>query len=250
MCYYNGIRVLHSEYIRLKSLERVVQTLRTQLQRSIQSGFAYADWPIILPINKGADFQIDFAHWEFIAPWYHTFKELEENRKKFNTLNARGESLLTGKLFKDAALKRRCLVLSSGFYEWRHFKPAGAKKPIAYPYYISLPKQEYFFMAGIYQPFTDRETGETINSFAIVTTTANSLMQQIHNTQMRMPVILPEDLAWEWLQADLSPARIEELAKYMLPANQMQAHTIHKDFRSSQLPEEHYHYAELPPLSY
>lgn len=249
MCYYNGIRVLHSEYIRLKSLERVVQTLRTKLQRGIQSGFEYADWPILLPINKGADFEIDFAHWEFIAPWNHTFKEVEENRKKFNTLNARGENLPESKLFKDATLKRRCLVLSSGFYEWRHYKPAGAKKPIAYPYYISLPQHEYFFMAGIYQPFTDRETGETINSFAIITTAANSLMEQVHNTQMRMPVILPEDMAFEWLQEDLSTVRIKELANYSFPANQMQAHTIYKDFRELEVPEEAFNYAELPPIS-
>jgi putative SOS response-associated peptidase YedK len=248
MCYYNGISVIHAEFIRLKSLERVVQTIRSKLQRDVQSGFDYADWPILLPINGGKDFTIDFAHWEFVAPWNHTLEAMVENRKKYNTLNAQGEKLLESKLFGNAALQRRCLVLSSGFYEWRHFKPLGAKKPLSYPYFISLPQKEYFFMAGIYQPFTDRSSGETFNTFAIVTTAANSLMQQVHNSKQRMPVILPEDLALEWIQEGLSAQRIQALATYSLPADQMQATSIHKDFRTHPNPQEACNYPELPQL--
>ncbi len=248
MCYYNGISVTHSEFIRLKSLEREVQTIRSKLHRDVQSGFDYADWPILLPLNGGKDFTIDFAHWEFVAPWNHTLTDMVENRKKYNTLNAQGEKLLDSKLFSNAAMQRRCLVLSSGFYEWRHFKPSGAKKPLSYPYYISLPQKEYFFMAGIYQPFTDRSSGETFTTFAIVTTAANRLMQQVHNSKQRMPVILPEDLAMEWIQEGLSPQRIQELATYSLPADQMQAVSIHKDFRNHLHPQEAFIYPELPQL--
>jgi putative SOS response-associated peptidase YedK len=78
--------------------------------------------------------------------------EVMKGREKFNTLNATAERLLASKLFKQPTLKRRCLVLSTGFYEWRHFKPEGEKREQAYPYFISLKNQPLFFMAGIYQP--------------------------------------------------------------------------------------------------
>lgn len=59
-------------------------------------------------------------------------------------------------------------------------------------------------MAGIWQPWVDKETGESIDTFAIVTTKANELMSVIHNSKIWMPTILPEDLAWKWIMEDIS----------------------------------------------
>jgi putative SOS response-associated peptidase YedK len=86
-------------------------------------------------------------------------------------------------------------------------------------------------MAGIWQPWTDRATGEHVETFAIVTTKANSLMEQIHNSKKRMPTILNEELAWEWLFGDLDEKRISEIAQSQIPPNEMEAFTITKDFR-------------------
>jgi putative SOS response-associated peptidase YedK len=172
----------------------------------------------------------------------------ELRKKGFTTLNAIGEELFDKRTYKDAAMKRRCLVLSSGFYEWRHYKPTGAKKPETYPYYITVPGCEYFFMAVIWQPWTDKETGETMDTFSIVTTKANSLMAEVHNKKERMPTILPDDLAIEWMRGDLSKERITELATYQFPADKMQAHTIHKEFRDLEDPEMPFEYTELPPI--
>jgi putative SOS response-associated peptidase YedK len=64
-----------------------------------------------------------------------------------------------GKMYREAALKMRCLVLSSGFFEWRHVFPANkrtglpVKTTIKYPYHISIPGRPYFYMAGIWQPW-------------------------------------------------------------------------------------------------
>ena len=245
MCYYNEIKVSKQEYIRLMKLEK---ELNEAFTRSWQGGFDYGDWPIILPTDDGKDFTIEMAHWELIAPWIKNKTELVESRKKYTTLNATGENLLTGKIFKNAALKHRCLVLSSGFFEWRHITTPGQKKPIAYPYYISLKNQPYFFMAGVSQPWVDTSTGEVLNTFAIVTTAANTLMEQIHNTKKRMPVILPETFAAEWLQPNLSESRIAEIAQYQINAEVMQAWPISKNFRQSAIPNERMDYPELSML--
>lgn len=248
MCYYNGIKVSRTEYIRLVNAEKEVKAIMALLAKPLQSGFEYKDWPIIKPVNGGKDFEVVAAHWEFIPSWTPSLEALQESRKKFTTLNAIGEELFEKKTYKDAALKRRCLVLSSGFYEWRHYKPEWSKKDIAYPYFINLPGKEYFFMAGIWQPWTDRTTGETMDTFAIVTTKANSLMEQVHNKKKRMPTILPDDLAYEWIQDGLTPERITELATYQLPASEMAAYSIEKDFRAMSEPETPFKYEELPEL--
>jgi len=156
-------------------------------------------------------------------------------------------------MYRDAALKRRCLILSSGFYEWRHYQPEGAKKPITYPYYITtntMDETPLFMMAGIYQPTVDFTTGEVLDSFSIVTTAANPLMQQIHNTKKRMPTLLDRALAEEWMNRDLPEARIQEIASYQLDSKQLKAWNISKDFRSAMNPMEEYRYEELPPLDY
>jgi putative SOS response-associated peptidase YedK len=171
-----------------------------------------------------------------------------KKKPPMNMLNAIGEELLEKPSFRKAALSRRCLIPVSGFYEWRHFTPLGSKKDTAYPYYITVKGQEYFFIAGIWQPWTDQETGETIDTFALVTTAANSLMAQVHNQRQRMPLVLNEDLAWEWVQDGLSEVRIKEITHYQYPSAAMQAVTIQKDFRFSAEPTEEFEYAELPVI--
>lgn len=247
MCYYNGIRVTREQYLLLKGIEKQIGKQKLS-NRPIQSGFAYTQWPILKALPGGEDFEVVEAHWEFIAPWCSNWKAVEEGRKKYTTLNAIGETLLESKLFRDAALHRRCLVLSSGFYEWRHYKAPGAKKAETYPYHIGMAGSPIFYMAGVWQPWTDKSTGETIDTFAIVTTAANGLMQQIHNTKKRMPLILPEALAAEWLLGDISEGRMKELVQFQVDSSAMVAWPVAKDFRTSEQPEQEAIYTELPPL--
>jgi putative SOS response-associated peptidase YedK len=104
-------------------------------------------------------------------------------------------------------------------------------------------------MAGIWQPWTDQETGETLEGFSIVTTAANGLLEQVHNKKKRMPVILTDELAREWIRDGLSEARIAEIAKFQYPSSGMEAFTIEKTFRTSDDPTRPYAYAELPALT-
>lgn len=249
MCNFYGHKVSRFEYIRLKQIEKELGTVEAlKAVEELKSGFSYGQAPVLKKISS-TDFEIVVMHWEFIPVWVKTMEEVKAARKQgIPWLNATSEKLLESKMFRDAALKRRCLVVASHFFEWRHYQPEGARKPIAYPYCIEVNDADYFYMAGIWNPFTDRETGEMMDTFAIVTTRANSLMAEVHNTKKRMPTILNEDLAWEWLMEDLSEERIKEIASTQFPSEHMHAYTIAKDFKTSLAPLTPYEFEDLPAL--
>ena len=174
-------------------------------------------------------------------------------------LNAKGENLFVNdkgrlSMYREGALNGRCLVLSSGFYEWKHIPVIGKKgqelkQTQKIPYRIGVANDsEYFFMAGVSREWTNENREQSADTFAIVTTKANDLMQQIHNTKKRMPVILPENLAYEWLFGKLDEKRITEIATTQYPSNEMSACSISKDFITALNHQEPFEYADLPPL--
>ncbi len=261
MCYYNGVKVLKTEFIRLKDIEKAVAAYDF-LTQPLQPGFEYGNHPVLVK-SADNDFEITRMEWGFIPGYIRTREDVMKMRfgyKKpdgsfqppITTLNATAEELLKpGKIYRNAALKNRCLVLSTGFFEWRHVYPLNkrtglpVKTPLKYPYHISLKDREYFFMAAIYTPWKDVSTGELVNTYAIITTSANSLMEQVHNSKKRMPCILPDDLAWKWLMDELSEEEVQELALYRFPSSEMQACTIAKDFREATEPSASFVYPEL-----
>ncbi|UAY53198.1 SOS response-associated peptidase [Ferruginibacter albus] len=265
MCYYNGQKVTRAEYIRLKNLEKLVANYDF-LNRDLDIGFDYGLNAVLKPIEGKEDFDIVQMEWGFIPHYVPNREELLKMRKggvnpktgKFDppilTLNAIGEEMFQKVSYKKSAYERRCLVLSSGFYEWRHIYPknkrtgAPLKTAVKYPYHIYLPGKEYFFMAGIWTPWTDKNTGEHVESFAIVTTKANKLMEQVHNSKKRMPTILNEDLAYEWLFGKLDEKRISEIAATQYPSEEMAAHPIAKDFITALEPMAQCEYEDLPPI--
>lgn len=254
------------ESIRLKDLEKEVLDYPF-LTNELNNGFDYGNSPVLKKKDGENDFDIVEMQWGFLPNYIRTSEDVEKFRngyKKDNgqwqqpiiTLNATSEELLfPNKIFRDAALNRRCLILSSGFYEWRHVFPRNKRtgKPlktaIKYPYHIGMKNKEYFYMAGIWQPWKDLETGEYVETFSIVTTEANSLLAQIHNTKKRMPVILTEELAWRWLMDDLNEEQISEIARFKMPATEMDACTIAKDFRNTVDPSGKFEYKELPEIN-
>ena len=195
------------------------------MEALITDGFAYGITPVIVP-KPDCGWDIVKMEWGFI-PFYVPNRDAVEKfrrgytdtngkfRSPITTLNAVGEELLQpGKMYREAALRRRCLFISTSFYEWRHVFPIGKKglllkTAIKYPYNIRTKSEsEIHFTAGIWQPWTDKETGETIDACALVTTKANKLMEQIHNSKRRMPTILTPELAGEWISEGLSEGRI------------------------------------------
>ncbi|QIH34516.1 SOS response-associated peptidase family protein [Sphingobacterium sp. DR205] len=273
MCYYNGQRVSRDEFIRLMDLEKAVMNYDF-LDQEIHEGFNYGNIAVLKPTADKCNFDIVQMEWGFIPFYVKNREDVKKMRfgykdgkgkwhPAYTTLNAKGEELLlkdenTGreKMFRKAALERRCLILSSEFYEWRHIfrlnKRTGEPLKTAdkFPYHIGLKNKEYFFIAAIWQNWTDQDTGETVDTVALVTTEANPLMRQIHNSKNRMPTMLPDELAWEWMMEDLSEERITELATYQISASEMEAYTIEKDFKTTGTPTKAFVYTEVPELTY
>lgn len=95
-------------------------------------------------------------------------------------INARAETAEEKKTFRQSLFTNRCIVPSTGFYEWD-----GQKKK----YLFRLPGEQTLYMAGICKEY------EGIQRYVILTTAANNSMKAIHN---RMPVILPKDKMLMW----------------------------------------------------
>ncbi|MDF3077530.1 MAG: response-associated peptidase [Sphingobacteriaceae bacterium] len=269
MCYYNGQRVTRSELIKLKALEKELSAYGF-LDQGVISGFSDTPVAVLKPNDTKTDFNIEQMEWGFIPPYLRNREAVnrfrngykDENGKwniGYTTQNAKAENLFISErgkrsMFADAARERRCLVLSTGFFEWRHVygtnKRTGQplKTPAKYPYYIHVREHEYFFFAGIWQPWTDQETGEHVNTVSVVTTEANELMKIVHNSKERMPTILNEDLAWEWMMEDLTDERILEIGARQYPAQEMEACTITRQFQTLLDPTEPHSYEELPAL--
>ncbi|HEX7503632.1 MAG TPA: SOS response-associated peptidase [Syntrophales bacterium] len=131
-------------------------------------------------------------------------------------INARAETLAEKPSFRDAFLKRRCLVVADGFFEWR---PEGKRKV---PVYIILKSKMPFGIAGLYETWTAPD-GNELRTCTIITTDANDLVRPLHD---RMPVILREDVEDRWL--DPAEASCERLSSFLrpYPSGEMTAYDV------------------------
>jgi putative SOS response-associated peptidase YedK len=171
---------------------------------------------------------IQALHWGLIPAWVKDRAQMQAIKVKGSTLNAKSETAFELPSFKDSINKRRCLVPANGFFEWRQDTYDKV------PHFISLKNRDTFAMAGIYDSWTNRETGEVIKSFSILTCEANPFMKKIHNIKMRMPVILPKEFEKQWLQQDLPQTEIQKLL-LAYPEEKMQAWTISKLISSKEV---------------
>ena len=109
-------------------------------------------------------------------------------------INARAETVAEKPSFRTAYKKRRCLILADGFYEWR--KEGDAKTP----YFISLADGSPFAFAGLWENWSSKESDESLQTTAIITTAASDFMAQLHQ---RMPVVMQPAQAERWLGGDM-----------------------------------------------
>ena len=180
------------------------------------SGFSHPKTPVISSVRSNV---IQRFHWGLIPSFCQTMKDAKDMMTK--TLNAKSETVFSLPSFKNSIRQKRCMVLVDGFYEWRTI---GKQK---YPYYIHTKDNEPFAFGGIYNDWVNKETGEIINTFSIITTEANPLMAKIHNVKLRMPLILPKEIEQDWLNPNLNDNQITELMK-PIDENRLEAHTISK----------------------
>ena len=126
---------------------------------------------------------LDLLQWGLVP---HFTKDLKAARKP---INARSETADGSGMFRGALANRRCIVPADAFYEWRAM-PHGKQ-----PYAIARRDGTPLAFAGVWEGWRSAD-GDTLRTFAILTTAANSTMVPLHE---RMPVIL-EAADWPvWL---------------------------------------------------
>jgi putative SOS response-associated peptidase YedK len=142
-------------------------------------------------------------------------------------INARSETLAEKPSFRNAYRRRRCLILSDGFYEWQQNPDLKTKQPV----YIRFNDGRPFAFAGLWEIWNSPD-GSEIRSCTIITTQPNSLLQPIHN---RMPVLLPSDAYPEWLDTE---ERMPDKLNHLLvpyPPEQMVAYPVSRLVNSPQV---------------
>lgn len=144
------------------------------------NGFDFPTLPIIT--NENPKEITTNSHWGLMPSWAGE-KQLEFRKGK---LNARIEEIHETSSYKNI-IQNRCLIVATGFYEWRWLDPKGLKKE---KYFIASQTDEIFCFAGLYDTWVNPANGEPMNTFTMVTTHANDLMKYIHNHKERMPIIL------------------------------------------------------------
>ncbi len=161
--------------------------------------------------------EIRLLRWGLIPSWVKSDPDAETIRYK--TFNARVESIATNPSFSYSFTSKRCLIPVTGFYEWQHVSK------VKIPWYIYHADNVIFTLAGLYSEWTRSSTGEVITTFSIITTGANDLMAEIHNSKKRMPAILERDEEQRWIDLSISSTDALSLLK-PCPSEMLRAHTI------------------------
>jgi len=153
------------------------------------NGFLFPKTPVITNSEKT---KIQLFFWGLIPHW------TKDTSIRKHTLNARIETIYEKPSFRDS-ISKRCLVLVDGFYEWKWLDEKGKHKQ---KYLVSMPTDEAFAFAGLWNEWVEKITGEIYKTYTIITKPANAFMSEIHNSAKRMPYILTKNNEFDWLNGE------------------------------------------------
>jgi putative SOS response-associated peptidase YedK len=165
--------------------------------KGIFNGFDHKRTPVILNAEPNL---IQCIEWGLMPSWAKD-RELQNS-----TLNAKIETLQEKPSFKGV-LHQKCLVVVDGFFEWQWLDEKGKNKQ---KYLITMPDNEPFAFAGLWSEWKD-PLGEILRTYTIITTEAKGIMQEIHNSKLRMPVVLKPEIENDWLMGKTNAKLFTEL---------------------------------------
>lgn len=141
---------------------------------------------------------IDAVKWGWAPFW--------AKGKRPDPINARVETVTTGKFFKQLWPNGRAIVPSEGWYEWVKDPDDPKKKQ---PYFIQLKSRRPMFFGALAEVNPGMEPHEG-DGFVIITAASDLGMIDIHD---RRPLVLTPEHANEWLDPGITPSRAEEIAR-------------------------------------
>ena len=179
----------------------------------MQSRYNIAPTQPVMVITNENPTEVTYHRWGLIPSW------AKDMSMASNMINARSESAAEKPAFRAAFRRRRCLIPTDGFYEWQEH---GDNKKT--PMFIHRPNNALYGMAGLGEIWHDPDGGE-LRTCSILTTEANTFMQQFHH---RMPVIIhPEDYAL-WLSTGEEPLPVLQGLMKAYDENGLQAYPVSK----------------------
>ena len=168
-----------------KNVEKLLP--RVKVPEDLKQRLAIAPTQDIAVVLNDGNNDVTFVKWGLIPFWS---KDASIGKKMFN---ARAETLMEKPSFKNPFKYKRCIIIADAFYEWE--KQEATSKKIRHT--IKMKSGEPFALAGLWDTWTDKTTGETLTTATIITTVPNELIEEIHD---RMPVIIPPDKIDLWLE--------------------------------------------------
>lgn len=178
---------------------------------SVEARYNVAPTQDVLAVYEPGDGrEAAFFKWGLVPSW------AKDKSMGARLINARSETVAEKPAFRQAFKQRRCIIPADGFYEWQR---RGEGKQ---PFFFRMRDDRPFGFAGLWERWQG-ESGEVINSCAILTTEANEVLRPVHD---RMPVILHPDDYEMWLDVD---ARKLDLVREMLrpyPAREITGYPV------------------------
>ena len=141
---------------------------------------------ILCIIPYGNENRLEKFHWGLVPFW------ADDTSVGSRMINARAETIATKPSFRNAFRNRRCLILADGFFEWKGKK--GHKQPI----FITLPDNQPFGFAGLWEIWKKNASDSGYKSCTIITTEASESIREIHH---RMPAVLKPETYLSWLDS-------------------------------------------------
>ncbi|HXE06732.1 MAG TPA: SOS response-associated peptidase [Acidobacteriaceae bacterium] len=171
--------------------------------------------PVIRAEKETGERELVLMHWGMVPYFAKSAAEF----KGFSTINAKAETVATNAMWRRPFERRRCLVPMDGFYEWKRVD-AKTKQPFAF----GMRDGEPFALAGLWDAWKGPD-GAWLQSYAVITTDANELMEPVHN---RMPVILKPGEYDRWLARDDEGQPPTSLLPLLRPfdAEKMERHAV------------------------
>ena len=170
---------------------REIMDILRQVQGDFKTGEIFPTDPVPVLMEAGEELAPEVMVWGYPGV----------GGKGRSIINARSETALERPMFRQSVLARRCVIPTTGFYEWG---PAGGQKR---KYRFQLPgRDRALYLAGLWNDCGGRRR------CVILTTAANPSMAGIHD---RMPLVLEREQLADWVH---SPQATGELLRQTPPA--------------------------------
>jgi putative SOS response-associated peptidase YedK len=164
----------------------------------------------VIEVGSDGEMRFRLKRWGLIPYW------AKDAKIGASMINARSETVLEKPALAESFRKHRVLVPADGFYEWKKkpgvdSKGGNRSKIVRQPFNFGMKDDSTFCFAGIAAKWKS-PANEVIESFSILTTDANKLVEDTHD---RMPVILAKSQYKRWLTTE--PERAEQLLELLVP---------------------------------